>query len=1636
MDEIIIKLEEKVVDTNVDKFANWFKDNPEKILGDTLIKTSTIRGKENAFTYTTVISDKEKLFALDIPDYMQVSNDDPLISTEKDKITETSANPTLKRTIKKADEKSEKDNAQILRRFGKAFVPSKNIWSYDEVDETYNGDRYDQDGNLIEKAITESQKQAYVLYIKRFTGKEIKGGFKKYLIEDTKENRLKLMKEGSLAFDNTENEEFRRFKPTFYYASGNIREKIQSLKNGKDFYVNNFGEDVYENQLRVLNEKLEIVNEKKLTLTSKDPKKRIYIKVDGGFAKQIKVSPCIPINTKSYQREESTWIRLNKDGNIEWKVNKTAKGYAPDKRSGRDAEFGTYKLTLRQAFIFWYKDFSRWTASDYNIIYPIGVNYDNIMDWFVNGKGQRTKNIPDKYKELSLNNTAIIKDEWYAKLQQIKDVGNKLFALFLEIGLQEKDVINIVTTWNTKYNSFLNYNVNKVPILFQFVKNVAGGTEQMDIRTEKRRAIGFNMLTGSSCLAYGVGMGKTFASIFTLGQNLDLGLCKRPLIIVPNSVYPQFLQEIKFLLPQYKVNGLFNLKGILSTLAENVQDNSITIISKSAIDSLGFSNKETGDKLLKRYFEILKQGDDDDDENKTKKTEKKKSSDFQKFKEFLGVVQSNSTVFFDKIGWDYLCIDEAHNFKNLFASVKGKLKEDEGESGNEKIVTTRQNSGFKIKGSQSPTAVKIFALAQYVQMQNRNGNCLLLTATPFTNTPLEIYSMLSLIRYDFLKANGYGAIQDFFEFFAEVGNVSAVTTALKPVNKTVVTGFKNVVAMQGIIYALIDKPTKEEEATKVERPNKIVLPMWDKKVANQTIKVSESNQVTTLLKMTSTQTQLWERLTKYSEGKLKYAELSAQEYWNNSKCSSIEAMLKSAKKKAEEGETPANYDAGGIQSVFTLTYGRSIALSPYLYRFFPVEKNPTPAEFVQASPKIEYAIECIKTVKEHHEKTKTPMSGQVIFMTKGVSCFNYITDYCVDYLGLKEHEVGIIASKNYIGKNTKGITKDNVQDAFLGRRLDVTDPLNPKYVDIPDEDRVKVLVGSTAIKEGVNLQFYSTCLYVCEVDWNPTDMTQLEGRIWRQKNAFENVRIVIPLLENSLDAFIYNKLKEKTGRINQIWERDGSNEFELDELNPEEMTRQVSRSPSQIADIIKKQRNKEFSEQLTEYTVQYNSFREVRRLSGEIIDVYNDISKYSRKLYNHENTLQMIWNFLNTFRPSLIDKPLVKEKSSYDKLFSPTPTQESRSLKVNPNELNYSFEDLTELMNVFRKDAIIEYPRGYMSGWKEETEKAIPTFKVGEKVTFETRRGAKEGKIFEVFSYNYGNDPKNLEYDIQVGLDPDNISEGVKTIDNKIVSLDNPIKEVENVDLGGTAFNIGSKKATETLMDIYNWFKSNNKKENIEQTLDYYKRMSSPYLTAINFYSLERTIQSFQSFAKIKEFFYDNFLRVYDYDIKWTRWIKEINDYWNKNLIPLGIKNEDELTIKLKELKTKTSLFQTKLEEIDSDEFFEGLKIEAQLEIKKRAEDGDKPLSPIEGADLFAKPNPDYLGNGYLDIFTKKFLKKKEYKKQKSKIEEAKVVEEKPKELSLIDKKIKVFEMLVKTSKGAKKDLLEKKINVFKMFRK
>ena len=238
---------------------------------------------------------------------------------------------------------------------------------------------------------------------------------------------------------------------------------------------------------------------------------------------------------------------------------------------------------------------------------------------------------------------------------------------------------------------------------------------------------------------------------------------------------------------------------------------------------------------------------------------------------------------------------------------------------------------------------------------------------------------------------------------------------------------------------------------------------------------------------------------------------------------------------------------------------RSLALSPYLYKYSGLGR-PKYKDYIETSAKLNYVIQCVKSVKLHHESNGTPVSGQVIYMNRGVEYFDLIKEYLVKEVGFAEHEIGIIRSSMPKGKD-----KSWVQDRFLGRRFD---EITREFSDIPDSERIKVLIGSATIQEGINLQTYGTVLYNCFLDWNPTSVIQLEGRIWRQGNQYSNVRIVNPMLEESMDIFMFQKLEEKTNRINVLFDYNGNTStINLEEFNAKELKYALIKDPLRVAKL-------------------------------------------------------------------------------------------------------------------------------------------------------------------------------------------------------------------------------------------------------------------------------------------------------------------------------------------------------------------------------------------------------------------------------------------------------------------------------------
>ena len=703
-----------------------------------------------------------------------------------------------------------------------------------------------------------------------------------------------------------------------------------------------------------------------------------------------------------------------------------------------------------------------------------------------------------------------------AKRQTAAEVS-RLFPEFLLDVLDAKTLNEIEIEWNAKFNNRAEIDYKKIPVGIEINRYFKAG--KIDPRPALWEGVKYMSANGSMICAFDVGVGKTMMSILAMAQALYTGQCKRPLIIVPDPTYAKWISEIigiwneqgecevHGVLPQYKDRILdyhnFGKKKEAYIEKHPVQDGYITIATYEIFNKVGFSEQASQELFLELYS-ILNAGLESRDAAKLG----------EKVDKLLGKVAGLMPYNFDDFGWDYIVLDEAHNCKNIFASVKGEVV-GQTEAGN----TKREKNQYAIQGSESARGIAMFAYSQYVMRKNGARNILLLTATPFTNSPLEIYSMISLVAYQTLKERGLSNVKDFFDKFVEQSFEATVGATGSFKINPVIRNFNNREVLQSIIFDHILHKTGEQ--ANVKRPVKVVYPRFKD---SDGLPLELDAQVDTALKPTIEQQSWLDEIANFEMGVP----------------NKIEAYLP---KELQEDR--------GATTLLSIHLAQACTLSPHLMSFGKKGEKEYLAgqiafddgkSFVESSPKLQYALESIRTIKKWHDSQGEAMSGVVVYMNRGKDYFPGIAEYFRTELGFEKKEVAVLNSDN-------SKRKEQVKRGFL-------------------DNEIKILFGTQSIKEGIDLQDHATTLFNLTLDWNPTDIQQLEGRIWRQGNKHSHVRIVTPLIENSVDVFMFQKLEEKTSRINNIWYRAGrSNILDVDKFDPADLKMGLISDPNQKADL-------------------------------------------------------------------------------------------------------------------------------------------------------------------------------------------------------------------------------------------------------------------------------------------------------------------------------------------------------------------------------------------------------------------------------------------------------------------------------------
>jgi len=607
----------------------------------------------------------------------------------------------------------------------------------------------------------------------------------------------------------------------------------------------------------------------------------------------------------------------------------------------------------------------------------------------------------------------------------------------------------------------------------------------------------------------------------------------------------------------------------------------------------------------------------------------------------------------ERLNVDTLVVDEIHNYNNI-VSRAGSLgwffqketyisdtSRQRGKNNTEFYVlektTGRQNKNrydmkYDSMGKVSDQkGNKLNGAAICFETQYRSeekNNVILLSATPFTDTPFQVMSVLGMANYNMLRDNGIKNSWDFFNNYVDEVYKFGIRHDGESGLFIDVDGYYNDKALSNLITNVAHVKITDEKI-EANRPKKAIIPQ--NKIVKGESGVAQTTQmgdifdelvdVNSRVSMTEAQNQFKDIISKYlkdendqravkeifpiNEDRIsgKSTEIvdkeveelvtakieEAQDDVENADM--VVTFLQSLHDKGNYAQHPrlkeaidhitvkilggtiekpeeddlqdTEVDLNQLSTKDRLTSKaigcqgaqQALVISPYLVNLgnsaytSPLLENlePNPSKvFVESSPKFMFVIKAIQdTIRYQQEQLKggeiSKIGGQVIYFDrhkfgyggKEYNAFDLLAEYIannIEGISSEKTENGEYAEIGII----EGSTKD--KDTINKKTGDILKRGKTHVKDDFNSGAIKVLIGSKAIKEGIDLQGNAHTMYICEAEFSPEVAMQLEGRIWRQKNPYNVVRIVYVLAMNTIDSFIYDKINRKVNMIKRMLE--------------------------------------------------------------------------------------------------------------------------------------------------------------------------------------------------------------------------------------------------------------------------------------------------------------------------------------------------------------------------------------------------------------------------------------------------------------------------------------------------------------------
>ena len=392
---------------------------------------------------------------------------------------------------------------------------------------------------------------------------------------------------------------------------------------------------------------------------------------------------------------------------------------------------------------------------------------------------------------------------------------------------------------------------------------------------------------------------------------------------------------------------------------------------------------------------------------------------------------------FEDLGVDYLFVDEAHSYKNLF-------------------LFTKMNNVAGISTAASQRASDLKLKCEYLQeLHGSDRGVVFATGTPISNSMTEMYTMQTYLQPSVLKELG----MTFFDGWAADFGETITSMELSPSGqgyraRTRFAKFTNLPELLKLYRSFADVQTSDMVKLDVPEAERQVISL---KPSDTTIELAE---------------EIAERADRIHDGHVDPHE---------------DNMLK------------------------ITSDGKKLALDP---RCFVPESQDEEGSKLN---------ECAQRIFEVWTDTKDRKGTQIVFCdlsTPKVRFEDY--EYGKDFDAYNDLKYKLVRM---------GIPQEEI--AYIHEAN--TDEQKQALFDKVNSGAVRVLFGSTEkCGAGTNVQKRLVALHHLDTPYRPSDMEQREGRIIRQGNTNEKVKIFTYVTERTFDSYSYQILENKQRFISQI----------------------------------------------------------------------------------------------------------------------------------------------------------------------------------------------------------------------------------------------------------------------------------------------------------------------------------------------------------------------------------------------------------------------------------------------------------------------------------------------------------------------